>query len=179
AVAVALVGSPELLFLDEPTTGLDPGARIRIWNAVESFVREKNTVVLTTHYMEEASRLCQRVGIIDEGSLQALDTPSKLLEMLDAREIVEVTVEGEAPSALLSRTPGVVRTEKRGGTAMLFTNEPAAVIPRVLASLAEESIPVRLLVTRQATLEDVFLHLTGKKLLEAGDTNAAKNTETE
>lgn len=164
ALTCALVGAPEIIFLDEPTTGLDPHARLTIWQAIEALIRDGCTVLLTTHYMEEAARLCQRVGIIDSGRLIVLDSPAGLVRMLGAGEIVELKVEGEFPLESVRRVPGVHRVEKREQQWILMVNDSARTLPGILNTLSGHGMRVDSVSTHQATLEDVFVHLTGKEL---------------
>jgi ABC-2 type transport system ATP-binding protein len=117
SLACALVGDPEVLFLDEPTTGLDPASRRQIWEIVETLKRRGRTVLLTTHYMEEAARLCDRVAIIDRGKLLALGTPAQLIASLGAEHVIEVEFDGEVNLGELERLPGVERIV-RGPTAV-------------------------------------------------------------
>src|SRR5215471_15663860 len=114
AVACALVSDPELLFLDEPTTGLDPQARLSLWDIVEKFRAGGGTVLLTTHYMEEATRLCDRVAIMDHGKVIALGTPAELIESLGADQIIEFSVTQELVEDPLTRLPAVNHLHKRG-----------------------------------------------------------------
>src|SRR5262249_41606537 len=107
AVACALVGDPDLLFLDEPTTGLDPQARLQLWDVVEQYRASGGTVLLTTHYMEEATRLCDRVAIMDHGRMIALGTPAELIASLGADQIIEFTLDGHIPTRTLEGLPGV------------------------------------------------------------------------
>src|ERR1700728_4007847 len=93
AVACALVGNPELLFLDEPTTGLDPQSRLQLWDVIEGYKRDRRTVLLSTHYMDEAERLCDRVGVVDHGKLIAIGTPRELISSLGGKEVIELTLE--------------------------------------------------------------------------------------
>jgi ABC-2 type transport system ATP-binding protein len=168
AVACALVGDPDLLFLDEPTTGLDPQSRLQLWDVVSDFKRGGRTVILTTHYMEEAERLCDRVGIIDHGKLIALGTPRELIATLGGREVIEVTLAGgpmgEAPMAALSAIPGV-RGVRRVADGIALSAEPLHVaLPALLDHLRATGSPLERLATRHATLEDVFVSLTGRGL---------------
>ena len=164
AIACALVGAPEIIFLDEPTTGLDPHARLAIWQAIEALTWQGRTILLTTHYMEEAARLCRRVGIIDHGRLIALDTPSGLVRMLEAEEIAEIKAANGSSVEELRTIPGVRRVEKRGESWMVMMNESTRVLPEILNTLNRLVIKTDSLSTHRATLEDVFVHLTGRGL---------------
>ena len=167
ALATALVGDPEVLFLDEPTTGLDPNARRGMWQGVEAFVRDGGTVLLTTHYMEEAARLCHRVGIMDAGSVKTLGPPAELVQMLGAEEVIEVSLESngtEAAAQAVRGVPGVVRVSERGDGLALFVEDAPTALPALFAAFSAKNVTVKSLSTRKASLEDVFIHLTGKTL---------------
>jgi ABC-2 type transport system ATP-binding protein len=133
AVACALVSDPELLFLDEPTTGLDPQARLSLWDIVEKFRAGGGTILLTTHYMEEASRLCDRVAIMDHGKVIALGTPAELIESLGADQIIEFSVTNELADDLLMRLPAVSHVHKRGEEYALTVSESGLELPSLLA----------------------------------------------
>jgi ABC-2 type transport system ATP-binding protein len=165
AVACALVGDPELLFLDEPTTGLDPQSRLQLWDVIEAFKRRGGTVLLTTHYMEEAARLCDRVGVIDHGKLIALGTPRELIASLGGQDVIELTVEGGTLDlAVVSRLPGVhgVRAVAKGFAVAVDPLHVA--LPAVVDHLRASGTGLEQLATRHATLEDVFVSLTGRGL---------------
>jgi ABC-2 type transport system ATP-binding protein len=164
AVACALVSDPEILFLDEPTTGLDPQARLRLWEIVEQYRAGGGTIVLTTHYMEEAARLCDRVAIMDHGRVIALGTPASLIASLGADQIVEVSLEGALESNPLMRLPGVRSVRAREGGYSLTVSEIGAALPALLAEIERQGAELVTLTTHQATLEDVFVSLTGRML---------------
>ncbi len=164
AIACALVSSPDLLFLDEPTTGLDPQARLKLWEIVEHFKAGGGTILLTTHYMEEAARLCDRVAIMDHGRMIALGTPNDLIQSLGADQIIEFTVKGELDPATLARLSGVRGVNKRERGHALTVSEIASALPALLAELKRQQVELVTLTTHQATLEDVFVNLTGRKL---------------
>jgi ABC-2 type transport system ATP-binding protein len=185
AVACALVGAPDVLFLDEPTTGLDPQARLQLWDVVEKFRAGGGTILLTTHYMEEAARLCDRIAIMDHGRVIALGSPSELIASLGADQIVEFSVASGAAGlqeAPLLRLPGVTGMRMKvvdgtnrahadaiagGGenTSYLLTvSEIGAALPALLAELERQTLKLNQLTTHQATLEDVFVNLTGRML---------------
>ncbi len=169
ALAAALVGDPDLLFLDEPTTGLDPQARLKMWELVEEFVAGGGTVLLTTHYMEEAARLCHRVGIMDHGRIIALDTPRSLVASLGADQIVEAHLAAGAPDGLepaLADLPGVRAVARRDGAHVLTVSDIGTALPALLAALSGAGARLEALHTHQATLEDVFVRLTGRGLRE-------------
>ena len=171
ALACALVGDPELLFLDEPTTGLDPQSRRQLWDLITELKASGRSIVLTTHYMDEAERLCDRVAIVDHGRVIALGTPRELIAGLGAEHVVEFTVAGGADGALdvasLERLDGVKGVRVHDGRWSLDAVELARAVPAVLAALAERRLPLEELVTHSATLEDVFVSLTGRQLRDA------------
>src|SRR5579872_4561992 len=161
-IARALVNDPEILVLDEPTTGLDPQARLLVWEKLGALREAGLTLLLTTHYMEEAARLCNRVAIIDEGRILALGTPFELIERFAAADVLELIDAADA-SALHEQLDGlVVRRERHGDTQYLFCRDSRELLRR-LRDLGFD--PPRH-VARHATLEDVFLNLTGRELVE-------------
>ena len=166
AVACALVSDPELLFLDEPTTGLDPQARLSLWDVVDRFRQGGGTVLLTTHYMEEATRLCDRVAIMDHGKIIALGTPAELIESLGADQIIEFRVANEIADDVLTRLPAVSHLHKRGEEYSLTVAEMGIALPALLEEIKKQHSELVSLTTHQATLEDVFVSLTGRMLRE-------------
>ena len=172
SLACAIVGDPQVLFLDEPTTGLDPTSRRQIWEIVEGLKARGCTVLLTTHYMEEASRLCDRVAIVDRGRLLALGTPSALVASLGAEHVVEFEVAGdghELADAEMLTLPGVEKLARgEGGAIRLTVREVHRSVPPLLALLAARGLETRRLTTHHATLEDVFLAMTGRSLETTG-----------
>ncbi len=166
AVACALVSNPDVLFLDEPTTGLDPQARLQLWDVVEKFRAEGGTTVLTTHYMDEAARLCDRIAIMDHGKVIALGTPAELIASLGADQVVEFAAgEGQAiDEASLKRLPGVGAVRAKNGGFSLTVTQIGAALPALLAELDRQNVKLEQLTTHQATLEDVFVSLTGRRL---------------
>jgi ABC-2 type transport system ATP-binding protein len=166
SLACALVGDPELLYLDEPTTGLDPASRREIWAIVEELKRRGRTLLLTTHYLEEAERLCDRVAIVDRGRKLAEGTPRALVASLGAEQVVEVDLAGELEDAALLALPEVAGLERAAGAVRLTVRDVAKAVPALLALLAERGLEPQRLATHHATLEDVFLHLAGRKLDE-------------
>lgn len=164
AVACALVSDPELLFLDEPTTGLDPQARLSLWDVVDRFRQGGGTVLLTTHYMEEATRLCDRVAIMDHGKIIALGTPLELIESLGADQIIEFRVTNELDDNALMNLPAVSNLHKRGDDYSLTVAEIGIALPALLAEIKRQQSELVSLTTHQATLEDVFVSLTGRML---------------
>ena len=166
AVACALVGDPKVLFLDEPTTGLDPQSRRMLWDVVLAFKTQGGTVLLTTHYMDEAERLCDRVGVVDRGKVIALGTPKELIGSLGGNQIVEVTVvEPPSPEMLetLRGAPAVIGVRMQAGRVVLTVDELHVALPKVLEELEKNLVSLEV---HHATLEDVFVHLTGRELRE-------------
>ncbi len=167
ALACALVSDPEVLFLDEPTTGLDPQARLHVWAIVESFLAGGGTVLLTTHYMEEAARLAQRVAIMDHGRIIASGTPAGLIASLGAEQIVEFVADGAIDAAALAALPGVGAADRRNGGWILSVRDIGSALPALLAEVGRRGARIGSLRTHEATLEDVFVHLTGRGLRDA------------
>jgi ABC-2 type transport system ATP-binding protein len=171
AVATALVGNPKILFLDEPTTGLDPQSRRQLWDIIRNFQRGGGTALLTTHYMDEAERLCDRLAIVDHGQVIAEGTPSDLIERLGGHHVVEFQVSGSngGDGAELNpwRTlPGVESVRQDDSLVSLTVREPHLTIPALLDTIEQQGEQLLHLTTRQASLEDVFVNLTGRHLRE-------------
>jgi ABC-2 type transport system ATP-binding protein len=167
AVATALVGNPQVLFLDEPTTGLDPQSRRQLWDIVREFQRRGGTVLLTTHYMDEAERLCDRLAVVDYGKIIAEGTPKELIESLAGHHMVEFEVNGNSSTPeTWSSLPGVQRAYPEDGRIVLRVDEPHQTIPALLQAINTRGMQLAHLTTRQASLEDVFVHLTGRHLRE-------------
>jgi ABC-2 type transport system ATP-binding protein len=166
AVACALVGDPDLLFLDEPTTGLDPQSRRQLWDIIDNFRKEGGTTVLTTHYMDEAERLCDRVAIVDHGRVIALGTPRELIASLGAGHVVEFGVDGarEIEESALLGLAGVKSARRAGGSWALQVGAAHETIPLLLDTLEARGMPLTQLSTHSPTLEDVFVTLTGRSL---------------
>jgi ABC-2 type transport system ATP-binding protein len=166
ALACALVGDPEILFLDEPTTGLDPQSRRQVWEWVAAYRGRGGTVLLTTHYMEEAERLCDRVAIIDRGHVIRQGSPRELIASLGAEHVIEFELAGEAlpDEAALRRLPAVTEVRRDAGTFSLTATEPHVAVPALITALSQAGLPLARLATRHATLEDVFVALTGRSL---------------
>jgi len=167
AVATALVCNPKILFLDEPTTGLDPQSRRQLWDIIRAFQREGGTVLLTTHYMDEAERLCDRLAIIDHGQVIAEGSPADLIERLGGHHVVEFAVgpDGTASESWKS-LPSVESVRQEDGLIALNVKEPHLAIPALLESIEKHGTALQHLTTRQASLEDVFVKLTGRHLRE-------------
>ena len=166
SLAVALVGDPEILFLDEPTTGLDPQARRQVWDVIADVKARGGTVLLTTHYMEEAERLCDRIAIVDRGKVIALDTPAGLIARLGAEHVLEIETES-LPDLERLRNLVDVRDLRIDGTVVSLTvREVHRAVPALLEELAAQSVTLTRLTTHHATLEDVFVAMTGRHLRE-------------
>jgi ABC-2 type transport system ATP-binding protein len=167
ALACALVGDPDFLFLDEPTTGLDPQARRQLWELIEEFKESGRTILLTTHYMDEAERLCDRVAIMDHGKEIALGTPRELIASTCAEQMVEFTA-GSASHAhdvpALRRIEGVREVRMENGAVLMQVTQLHTSVPALLAELTRQNVPLTELRTHSATLEDVFVTLTGRHL---------------
>lgn len=168
ALACAIVGDPDLLFLDEPTTGLDPQSRRQLWDLIVELRASGRSIVLTTHYMDEAERLCDRVAIVDHGKVIALGSPRELIASLGAEHVVEFTSPG-APSGtlgldVLKSLDGVTSAREHDGRWTLEVSELARAVPALLAELRARNLPLGELATHSATLEDVFVSLTGRQL---------------
>jgi ABC-2 type transport system ATP-binding protein len=166
AVACALVADPLLLFLDEPTTGLDPQSRRHLWDVIRKLRKEGRAVLLTTHYMDEAERLCDRVAIIDHGKIIALGSPAELIAGLGGEHIVEFALKdgANAPENELAGIRAVKEVRVNGNGIALTVTEPHVAIPALLEHLQSRQIELARLSTRQASLEDVFVNLTGRHL---------------
>jgi len=169
AVATALVCNPRILFLDEPTTGLDPQSRRQLWDIIRAFQQNGGTVLLTTHYMDEAERLCDRLAIVDHGVIIAEGTPAELIEQLGGHHVVEFSVSGNADGNATSAwgaLPGVDSVRDEEGLFSLSVREPHLTIPALLDVVGKRGEELVHLTTRQASLEDVFVRLTGRHLRE-------------
>ena len=168
AMACALVGNPELLFLDEPTTGLDPQARRNLWDLVDELKKAGRTIILTTHYMDEAERLCDRVAIMDHGKIIALGTPQQLIASIGGEHIVEFAVTtqvgNEVDPATLLAIPGVQSHRVDAGLHQLSVSELHTAVPLIFTSLKSQGLQLSEFRTHSATLEDVFVGLTGRNL---------------
>jgi ABC-2 type transport system ATP-binding protein len=166
AVACALVGDPKILFLDEPTTGLDPQSRRQLWDIVREFKKSGGTVLLTTHYMDEAERLCDRVAIVDHGVVIALGSPSELIASLGAEHVVEFTLENVdgMPTDGISKLSSVKSVRAEGAGYSLNVEEPHVAIPALIQYLRDSGAALAGLTTRHASLEDVFVTMTGRHL---------------
>jgi ABC-2 type transport system ATP-binding protein len=169
AVATALVCNPRILFLDEPTTGLDPQSRRQLWDIIRVFQREGGTVLLTTHYMDEAERLCDRLAIVDHGEIIAEGSPADLIDRLGGHHVVEFAVSGNSDGDALEAwrgLPSVESVREDNGMIALNVKEPHLTIPALLDAVRRQGSALQHLTTRQASLEDVFVRLTGRHLRE-------------
>src|SRR5215469_10426428 len=169
AVATALVGNPKILFLDEPTTGLDPQSRRQLWDIIRTFQQNGGTVLLTTHYMDEAERLCDRLAIVDHGQVIADGSPMDLINQLGGHHVVEFSVSTNHDATALPawRTlPSVESVREDDGLIALNVKQPHLTIPALLEAIHQQDGTLQHLTTRQASLEDVFVNLTGRHLRE-------------
>lgn len=168
ALACALVGNPDLLFLDEPTTGLDPQARRQLWDLITQFKKDGRTILLTTHYMDEAEQLCDRVAIIDHGKVIALGTPRELIASIGIEHVIEFSSgDGTLDLAALGALPGVTSVNPSDSSVQLQVRELHHAVPALIEELTRQGRPLTELRTHSATLEDVFVALTGRHLRDA------------
>jgi ABC-2 type transport system ATP-binding protein len=166
SVGLALVNDPEVIFLDEPTTGLDPQARHNIWSIVEKLRERGKTVVMTTHYMEEAEQLCHRLAIIDQGKIIAMDTPENLINKADLTTSIEFSTSKEL-DGLAKNIPGICKVNNGSARKYAVKTKAVSMILKNLTNLCYDNhIELENISVRQATLEDVFLAMTGRKLRE-------------
>jgi len=168
-VARAIFHRPAVLFLDEPTSGLDPQSRLALWGVLRELKAGGQTILLTTHYMEEADQLCGRVAIMDKGKLLALDTPAALKSQVNADTIVSVTATGDRDAlarALTERVPGITLTRPIEGGVELHVKGKERLLPAVVAGAEDAGFPVLDISVAEPTLETVFITLTGKELRE-------------
>jgi ABC-2 type transport system ATP-binding protein len=163
-----LAGSPDLLFLDEPTTGLDPQARRQLWDLITQFKADGRTILLTTHYMDEAEQLCDHVAIVDHGKSIALGTPKELIASIGVEHVVEFSAAGEAVDLdALKALPGVTAVNTSEDSVQLQVRELHRAVPALIEELTRQGRPLTELRTHSATLEDVFVALTGRHLRDA------------
>jgi ABC-2 type transport system ATP-binding protein len=167
ALGCAVIGDPDLLFLDEPTTGLDPQARRRVWEIVEQFKESGRTVLLTTHYMDEAERLADDLVILDQGRVISEGTPQEIVRSLGAENVISVEVEGPFDLASLGRLEGVIEARVDAGRAELQVARTDEVLPRVVAAVRDAGTRIEDLRVHRPTLEDVFVTLTGRHIRDA------------
>jgi ABC-2 type transport system ATP-binding protein len=172
AVACAIAGNPQLLFLDEPTTGLDPQSRRQLWEVVNKFRDTGRTVMLTTHSMDEAERLCDRVAIVDHGKVIALGTPSQLIVQIGGEHLIDFSLAESSRACTdeeLLKLPSVRSSHCNASSYRLSVEQPHVALPALLTFVQETGRELAHLTTRHATLEDVFLSLTGRRLTEEAD----------
>jgi ABC-2 type transport system ATP-binding protein len=164
SVATAMVNDPDIIFLDEPTTGLDPQARHAFWDLIRDVRAGGKTVIVTTHYMEEADALCERVAIMDRGQIIAVDTPRRLVQELPFDNTVQCTFAGDAPRDALTALPAVRDARNDNGSVVLFTSDVSATVAGLMRLSDDTGARIESLQVRTATLEDVFMSLTGRRL---------------
>jgi ABC-2 type transport system ATP-binding protein len=167
AIALALVHDPLVVFLDEPTTGLDPQARRTLWDIVLDLKEKGKTIVLSTHYMDEAHVLCDRVAIMDQGKLIALDTPTQLVKSLHSESALEFRILQHTEIDDFSGLNGVKKAGKQNDVYVLYSDHLQTTLTSLIHFAAEKQLQLVDLQTRTATLEDVFIHMTGRSLREA------------
>jgi ABC-2 type transport system ATP-binding protein len=168
ALACALAGNPDLLFLDEPTTGLDPQARRQLWDLITQFKKDGRTILLTTHYMDEAEQLCDHVAIVDHGKAIALGTPRELIASIGVEHVIEFSAAGSSLDlAAIGGLPGVTSVSTVEDTVQLQVRELHRAVPALIEELTRQGSPLTELGTHSATLEDVFVSLTGRHLRNA------------
>lgn len=170
AVACAIVGKPDLLFLDEPTTGLDPQSRRQLWDIIQGYKNQGRTILLTTHYMDEAEKLCDRVGVVDHGQLIAMDQPRKLIDDLAGGHVLEfeLDTDQESDSPQLQTLPGASEVRREGQRHTMVVQEVHITLPALLEWARHQGRKLTSLATHTATLEDVFVKLTGRHLRDEG-----------
>ncbi|WP_312469566.1 ABC transporter ATP-binding protein [Neobacillus sp.] len=166
AIALALVHDPWIIFLDEPTTGLDPQARRTLWDIIRLLKEKGKTIVLTTHYMDEAHVLCDRIAIMNQGELIALDTPSQLVKNLQSDSAVEFRIENESAEMDLHGIEGVKQVGNQKDAYILYTDDLQITLTSLIQLATNKQLKLTDLQTRSATLEDVFIHMTGRRLRE-------------
>jgi ABC-2 type transport system ATP-binding protein len=163
-LALALVNDPKVIFLDEPTTALDPQARRNIWEIIEELSKKGKTIILNTHYMEEAERLCERVGIMDHGQIIALDTPANLIAKQCLGSAVELISTNGTKKEFFEGLPRVDKVTQDGDKFVLHTREASDLLSDIVHLREQNKIHLENVSVREPTLEDVFLDLTGRKL---------------
>lgn len=168
AIGLAIISNPQIIFLDEPTTGLDPQARRNIWDIILKWKQLGKTTILTTHYMEEAEKLSDRVCIVDQGKIVSLDTPAALIEQLTKEREVRLSfLDGEQAATtvgeFVSHWPNVVRTEKHDSLLHIWTVQPEETLYNLFGYTKEHGLRVEQVSIREKSLEDVFIHFTGKE----------------
>lgn len=176
ALATTLIGSPEIVFLDEPTTGLDPVSRRSLWDVIERLKASGKTVLLSTHYMDEAEKLCDRIIMINAGTIVLEGTPAKLVESHGGGKSLDLQLEGDAPIDALSAIPGVTHVRPQGSALRVGVNELHHALPRILQCLEQSGTKLQRLSARAPTLDDVFLAVAGQTLTGEPTTPAVEAT---
>jgi ABC-2 type transport system ATP-binding protein len=168
SVALALINDPDIAFLDEPTTGLDPQARRSLWMVIEGMKEKGKTVFLTTHYMEEAERLCDRVAVVDHGNIIAIGSPRELIQLYFKENAIEFTSDTPPPEMVMQNFPGAISVRVKGNEVTIYSGDMPATMSALLkyAEKTETTGKLKNLNVREATLEDVFLKLTGRTIRE-------------
>jgi ABC-2 type transport system ATP-binding protein len=164
SVACALAGQPDILFLDEPTTGLDPQSRRQLWDVCEAFLARGGTILLTTHFMDEAEKLSDRIAILDRGQIIAEGTPEELIRSLGGAHVIEFAATARPPEEQLRALPGATRVSQRGESTLISVDEPHLSLPLLLELIGAAGGELTALTTHRATLDDVFLAMTGRAL---------------
>jgi ABC-2 type transport system ATP-binding protein len=167
AIALALIHDPDIVFLDEPTTGLDPQARRTLWDIVLRLKEGGKTIILSTHYMDEAHVLCDRIGIMDQGELIALDTPTNLVKKLQSTSSVEFHLSNPPEQDWFLKMDGVEDVSIKDNFVQLYTDDVQVTLTSLIHASAEHQFIIEDLQTRSATLEDVFIHMTGRSIRES------------
>lgn len=167
AIALALIHDPDIVFLDEPTTGLDPQARRTLWDIVLRLKDRGKTIILSTHYMDEAHVLCDRIGIMDQGELIALDTPMNLVKKLQSTSSVEFHLSNPPERDWFLKMEGVEEVSIKDNFVQLYTDDVQVTLTSLIHASAEHQFKIEDLQTRSATLEDVFIHMTGRSIRES------------
>jgi ABC-2 type transport system ATP-binding protein len=173
AVATCLVADPSIFFFDEPTTGLDPTARRGLWEVLNGIRARGRTILLTTHYMDEAERLCDRVAIVNRGKVIALGSPAQLIASVGGDQVIEIATKPPLAPTDLVTVPALVDARQSANELRVTVKELHVALPALLELVRQRDARVQHLVTRHATLEDVFLNLTGSKLIDAAETPAS------
>ncbi len=164
SVALAFVNDPDIIFLDEPTTGLDPQARRAMWEVIERYRNTGKTIFLTSHYMEEAERLCDRVAIMDHGEIISLGTPRQMIDRNFRESAIQFRIDGHSGHDTMTGLPGVTGVAGEDEEVIIYTENISATIPALLELASSSGTELSDMSIRQATLEDVFLKLTGKRI---------------
>jgi ABC-2 type transport system ATP-binding protein len=167
AIALALIHDPNIVFLDEPTTGLDPQARRTLWDIVLQLKERGKTIILSTHYMDEAHVLCDRIGIMDQGELIALDTPTNLVKKLQSTSTIEFHLNNPPEQEWFMKMDGVKKVSMKDTFMQLYTDDLQLALTSLIQLSTEHNLKIEDLQTRQATLEDVFIHMTGRSIRES------------